>query len=85
MSSRRNQSSSRTAVEALWQRRIDQPALVIQPGSQWKLEGLPTYEFRGFGAEVNIQKGGPVHVGGQLAKSLLASKVMDESWREFWG
>lgn len=73
------------AVEALWQRRIDQPALVIQPGSQWKLEGLPTYEFRGFGAEVNIQKGGPVHVGGQLAKRLLASKVMDESRREFWG
>ena len=72
------------AVEAMWRRRAADPALVIQPGTQWKLEPGLRLAFTGYGNKVLLQDTPQVMVGSSLSKRLQASKVMDDDRPDFW-
>lgn len=73
------------AVETMWQSRRDNPALVIQPGSQWKLDSTEDLHFTGFGKPARIQATDQLSVGPELSKRLQAAKIMDADRPGFWG
>lgn len=72
-------------VETLWQNRRDDPALVIQPGSQWRLDLTEDLHFKGYGKPARIQATDKLSVGPELGKRLLAAKIMDADRPQFWG
>lgn len=72
-------------VEAMWQIRRDNPELVIQPGTQWKLDTTDELHFTGFGRPARIQATDQLSVGPELSKRLSAAKIMDADRPGFWG
>lgn len=71
-------------VEALWLRRQNDPSLVVQPGTQWKLKPQRRLAFTGYGNAVLLQDARQLTVGPGLSKRLQASKIMDDDRRDFW-
>lgn len=68
---------------SVWGRRREDPTILTQPRSQWKMDGIKESGFAGFGNPVSLHKDTQVHVHPTLGRRLAAAKVLDAD-SAFW-
>ncbi|MGL4743947.1 MAG: hypothetical protein ACRCYX_15585 [Dermatophilaceae bacterium] len=74
----------RERTQSLWCRRLEEPDLIIQPGTQWTLDAPEHLGFNGYGSPFRPQVADQAIVDPALGKRIRAAKVLDHAHPEFW-